>query len=170
MCKHKSGNFSSLDQKSRNIVITPTGLDRELLNSEDLIVMDLEDVIESLSRLKPTKPALMHIMIYKTREDAKAVVHTHSRYGTTFALLNKSIPAIVHELVKVPIRPEFRSLLTGVRGQWIWHVQSLKHVKKQSVSCWRNMVAAFDTRNIEEAYLKANYIENWHSFILMLCL
>ncbi len=162
LCKHKSGNFSSLDQKSRNIVITPTGLDRELLKPEDLIVMDLEgNVIESLSRLKPTSEALMHIMIYKTREDAKAVVHTHSMYGTTFALLNKSIPAIVYEAAnfgltkaRIPVAPYGRP---GTMDLACSVVEACKEAECFLLE--KHGTVAFDTRNIEEAYLKANYIE-----------
>ena len=54
--------------------------------------------LEHASGLRPTSEALMHLMIYRTRKDARAIVHTHSMYGTTFALLNKPIPAIVYEV------------------------------------------------------------------------
>ena len=90
LCKHKSGNFSARDSESGYIVITPTSVDRELLTPRDMVVMDLDaNVREHASGLKPTSEAMMHLMIYKTRPDAKAIVHTHSMYGTTFALLNK---------------------------------------------------------------------------------
>ena len=88
-------------------------MDRELLTPRDMIVMDLEaNVIENLSGLKPTSESLMHITIYKTRKDANAIAHTHSMYATTFALLNKPIPAIVYEVAnmgltkgRVPVAP-----------------------------------------------------------------
>ena len=113
LCKHKSGNFSARDVKSGYIVITPTSVDRELLTPRDMIMMDLEaNVIENLSGLKPTSESLMHITIYKTRKDANAIAHTHSMYATTFALLNKPIPAIVYEVAnmgltkgRVPVAP-----------------------------------------------------------------
>lgn len=77
LCKHKSGNFSARDPQTGYIVITPTSVDRELLTPRDMVVMDLEaNVLENLSGLRPTSEALMHLMIYKTREDAKAIVHT----------------------------------------------------------------------------------------------
>ena len=111
--KHKSGNFSARDAKSGYIVITPTSIDREMLTPRDMIVMDLDaNVLEHASGLRPTSEALMHLMIYRTRKDARAIVHTHSMYGTTFALLNKPIPAIVYEVAnfgltkaRIPVAP-----------------------------------------------------------------
>ncbi|EAB7410512.1 class II aldolase/adducin family protein, partial [Salmonella enterica subsp. enterica] len=47
--------------------------------------------------LRPTSECLMHIEIYKAREDIFAISHTHSIYATSFAVLNKPIPAIVYE-------------------------------------------------------------------------
>ncbi len=80
MCKHKSGNFSARDKETGYVVITPTSVDREVLTPRDMIVMDMEaNVIENLSGLKPTSESLMHLMIYKTRPDANAIAHTHSR-------------------------------------------------------------------------------------------
>ena len=135
LCKHKSGNFSARDVKSGYIVITPTSVDRELLTPRDMIVMDLEaNVIENLSGLKPTSESLMHITIYKTRKDANAIAHTHSMYATTFALLNKPIPAIVYEVANMGLT-------------------------KGRVPVESHGAVAFDSQDIYEAFLKAAYIE-----------
>ena len=42
LCKHKSGNFSIRDKKTGYIVITPSGVDREVLTYKDACVMDLD--------------------------------------------------------------------------------------------------------------------------------
>lgn len=132
LCKHKSGNFSARDVKSGYIVITPTSVDRELLTPRDMIVMDLEaNVIENLSGLKPTSESLMHITIYKTRKDANAIAHTHSMYATTFALLNKPIPAIVYEVAIWDLqRDACRWRLMEDRGRWSWQTVWLMHAWK----------------------------------------
>lgn len=104
LCKHKSGNFSARDNETGYIVITPTSVDRELLTPRDMVVMDKDAyVLENLSSLKPTGESLMHLKIYEIRPDAMAIAHTHSVYATTFALLNKSIPAIVYEVANLGI-------------------------------------------------------------------
>ena len=113
MCKHKSGNFSARDKETGYVVITPTSVDREDLQVRDMVVMDLDaNVIENPTGLRPTSESLMHLAIYKTRPDVMAVAHTHSQYATTFAILNKPIPAVVYELTnlkcskaRIPVAP-----------------------------------------------------------------
>ena len=70
LCKHMAGNFSVLDKESGLLVITPSGVDRELLTVDDMIVMDLNaHVVENKTGLRPSSEVLMHIAIYKARPD-----------------------------------------------------------------------------------------------------
>ena len=94
LCKHRSGNFSLRDPQSGYVCITPTGVDREELSYHDIVIMDLDArVIEAETGLRPTSESLMHLMVYKTRQDVHAVAHTHSRFATAFSILKKTIPA-----------------------------------------------------------------------------
>lgn len=162
LCKHKAGNFSARDPETGYVVITPTSVDRELLTPRDMVVLDLDaNVIENLSGLRPTSESLMHLMVYKTRPDANAIAHTHSIYGTTFALLNKPIPAIVYEVsnlgltqARVPVasygRPGTPDLADSV-------IEPCKEAECFLLE--KHGVVAFDSTNIYEAYLKAAYVE-----------
>ena len=144
------------------MVITPTSVDRELLTPRDMIVMDLDaTVVENLSGLKPTSESLMHLMIYRQRPEATAIAHTHSAYATTFALLNKPIPAIVYEVAnlgltkgRVPVAPYGRPGTTDLADSVI---ESCKEA-----DCFlleKHGAVALDNRDIYEAFLKAAYIE-----------
>ena len=161
LCKHKSGNFSARDLESGYVVITPTSVDRELLTPRDMIVMDLDaTVVENLSGLKPTSESLMHLMIYRQRPEATAIAHTHSAYATTFALLNKPIPAIVYEVAnlgltkgRVPVAPYGRPGTTDLADSVI---ESCKEA-----DCFlleKHGAVALDNRDIYEAFLKAAYM------------
>lgn len=102
MCKHLSGNFSARDAKSGLVVITPTRKDRELLVVDDMVVTDAAGkVVENLTGLAPTSELGMHLRIYQERPDVAAVAHTHSPYATTFAVLDKPIPAMTYEFVNL---------------------------------------------------------------------
>lgn len=162
LCKHKSGNFSTRDPESGCVVITPTGVDRDLLTPDDMIVMDMNaDVIENLSGLRPTSEALMHLMIYRQRPDAAAVVHTHSLYATACAVLNKPIPAIVYEIehlgvtkARIPVAPYGRPGTAELADSV---VDSCREA-----DCFlleKHGAVALDSRNIYEAFLKAAYVE-----------
>lgn len=162
LCKHKSGNFSARDAETGYVVITPTSVDRDLLTPRDMIVMDMDaNVLENLSGLRPTSEALMHLTIYQTREDAKAIAHTHSMYATTFALLNKPIPAIVYEVAnmgltqaRVPVAPYGRPGTTELAESVI---EACKEA--QCFLMEKHGAVAYDSNDIYEAFLKAAYIE-----------
>ena len=60
LCRHKSGNFSARDLESGLVVITPTGVDREKMVLQDMVVMNMDaEVVESVNGLKPTSEARM---------------------------------------------------------------------------------------------------------------
>ena len=162
MCKHKSGNFSARDEETGYVVITPTSVDREDLVVPDMIVMDLDaNVIENQTGLRPTSESLMHLKIYQTRPDVKAVAHTHSMYATVFAVLNKPIPAVVYEVAnlncskaRIPVAPYGRPGTPALAESVVEPVQEADVLLLQG-----HGAVAVDETSIEEAYLKVCYIE-----------
>ncbi len=162
LCKHKSGNFSARDKETGYIVITPAGIDRDILDPKDMVVIDMDaNVIESLAGYNPTSESLMHLKIYHTVPDAMAVAHTHSMYATSFAVLNKPLPAIVYEVAtmglskgRVPVAPYGRPGTPAL-------AESVVDVC-QEAQCFLlegHGAVAYDKDNIYEAFLKAAYIE-----------
>lgn len=110
LCKHKSGNFSIRDKETGYVCITPSGVDRECLKANDISVIDPD--LKLIEGLKPSSEALMHIEVYKACPDACGIAHTHSKMGTSFAVLNKPIPAVIYEIAgfrladgKIPVAP-----------------------------------------------------------------
>ena len=162
LCKHKSGNFSARDPETGYVVVTPTGKDRELLVAADMIVMDLRaNVIENQTGLRPTSEALVHLKLYETRPDIKAVAHTHSMYATVFAVLNKPIPALVYEIshlncskARIPVARYGRPGTTALAESVIEPVKEADVMLMQGHGC-----LAVDETDIDGAYLKACYIE-----------
>ncbi len=87
-----SGNLSVIDRKKGVIAITPTGTDYEQLTIGEVTLMTLDG--ERLQGNAPSSEYSMHLGIYHARKDVRAIVHTHSMYATTLAVLGKPIPAI----------------------------------------------------------------------------
>lgn len=87
------GNVSAFDEKSKLLVIKPSGVAYDVMKESDMVVVDLEgNVVEG--HLKPSSDLWTHIELYKAYPQIKAVVHTHSSYATTFAQAKKDIPAL----------------------------------------------------------------------------
>jgi L-fuculose-phosphate aldolase len=95
-----SGNVSArvLDEGDR-YVITPTSVSYEELTPEQVVVIDGEgDLVLDLD-YGPSVEWPMHLAVYKSRADVNAVMHTHATYCSILAVIRKSIPAIIEELV-----------------------------------------------------------------------
>ncbi|MFC2706309.1 MAG: class II aldolase/adducin family protein [Olsenella profusa] len=162
MCKHKSGNFSARDEETGLVVITPTSVDREDLVVPDMVVMDLDaNVVENQTGLRPTSESLMHLKIYQTRPDVRAIAHTHSQFATTFAVLEKPIPAVVYEIAnlncskaRIPVAPYGRPGTPTLADSVVDSVKEADVLLLQGHGS-----VAVDEGNIDEAYLKVCYIE-----------
>jgi L-fuculose-phosphate aldolase len=90
---HSWGNVRTRAPESSHVVITPSGLNYDRLNAEDMVVVDLKgSVVEG--RHKPSVETPMHTAIYLARSDVNAVVHTHSPFATCLAVVNKELPLI----------------------------------------------------------------------------
>jgi L-ribulose-5-phosphate 4-epimerase len=87
-----SGNASGIDRKRGLVIIKPSGMDYDKMRPADMVVTDLEGR-KLRGRWKPSVDLPDHLYIYRHRPDIGGVIHTHSNYATSFALLGRSIPA-----------------------------------------------------------------------------
>lgn len=87
------GNVSGIDREHELIVIKPSGVEYDDLRAEDMVVVNFDgEVVEG--SLKPSSDTATHIELYKAFPNIGGVVHTHSRWATTFAQSGCSIPAL----------------------------------------------------------------------------
>ncbi len=78
-----SGNFSVrpfADAPAR-ILITPSGLDKGALQPGDLIEIDAEGHVVA-GNGRPSAETALHLVLYKARPDARAILHVHSVWNT----------------------------------------------------------------------------------------
>ncbi|MBE6996806.1 MAG: L-ribulose-5-phosphate 4-epimerase [Ruminococcaceae bacterium] len=87
------GNVSGIDRERGLVVIKPSGVPYETMTAEDMVVVDLQgNVVEG--KWKPSSDTPTHLALYNAFSCIGGVVHTHSRWATTFAQAGKSIPAM----------------------------------------------------------------------------
>jgi L-ribulose-5-phosphate 4-epimerase len=104
-----AGNASGIDRRRGLVLIKPSGMDYDKLRPADMVVTDLEGR-KVKGRWKPSVDLPHHIYLYQHRPEIGGVIHTHSNYATSFALLGQSIPvyltAIADEFgAEVPCAP-----------------------------------------------------------------
>lgn len=86
------GNASGIDRESNLVVIKPSGVKYDKLSAEDMVVIDLNgNRVEG--HMNPSSDTMTHLELYKRYREIGGVVHTHSRFATTFAQCRKQITA-----------------------------------------------------------------------------
>ena len=78
-----SGNISI--RQGDNVLISPSGFCLGEMNPSDVVVIDLQDNIVEGSN-KPSSERIMHLEIYKSRNDIYSIIHAHPPKATVFAV------------------------------------------------------------------------------------
>ncbi len=93
-----SGNLSvRIDEDT--LCITPSAMPYDQIEAGDIVVTDARGNVRSGTR-RPSSETPLHCLVYASRPDVAAIVHTHSPHATTLAVLGLPIPA-VHYLIAV---------------------------------------------------------------------
>ncbi len=88
------GNVSGVDREKGLMVIKPSGVEYDTMKAEDMVVVDLKTGKKVEGDLNPSSDTDTHVALYNAFPDIKGVVHTHSRWATTFAQAGMGIPAL----------------------------------------------------------------------------
>jgi len=91
----RAGNLSV--RVDGGFVVTPSGAAYESMHPDDLVYLTSSGDFGGGQRT-PSSEWRIHRDIYARRQDAKAVVHTHSPFATTLACLHRGIPAFHYEV------------------------------------------------------------------------
>lgn len=84
------GNASGIDRESGLVVIKPSGVEYDGMTAEDMVVVDLNGkVVEG--KYKPSSDTPTHLELYKAFPECGGIVHTHSRWATSFAQAGRGI-------------------------------------------------------------------------------
>ena len=90
----KSGNVSARVVDLRDgidgFLITPTGIDYESLQPEQIVFMNMDGI--HVGEVLPSSEWQFHRDIYAARPEIHSIVHTHSIFATTMASHHRDIP------------------------------------------------------------------------------
>jgi L-fuculose-phosphate aldolase len=92
-----SGNIS-VRRDERQFFVSPTGMAYDALEPDDVPLVDFDG--RWFGRRRPSSEWRFHRDIFKSREEVRAIVHTHSCNATALACTGRGIPAF-HYMVAV---------------------------------------------------------------------
>jgi len=88
------GNVSGISRKKGFVVIKPSGVAYGVMKADDMVVVELETGKVVEGDLKPSSDTPTHLELYKAFPNIGGVVHTHSRWATSFAQAGRGIMAL----------------------------------------------------------------------------
>ena len=87
------GNVSGVDRELGLMVIKPSGVEYDNMTPEDMVVVSLTTGEKVEGKWKPSSDTATHVALYNAFPELGGIVHTHSRWATSFAQAGRGIPA-----------------------------------------------------------------------------
>jgi len=153
---YTSGNVSLRVEKDK-VIIKPSGVPYDKFKPEDLVVVDLiGKKIEG--ELKPSVDTATHLYLYRNLNWVNSIIHTHSSFVMTFAMIEKSIPVLctAHADVfgaEIPLT-EYASVGSEAIGKAV-----MKVLNRSGVAILRKHGAIILGKDLEDAVKKAIFME-----------
>ena len=87
------GNVSGIDREKGLMVIKPSGVEYDGMAPEDMVVVSLANGEKVEGKWKPSSDTATHVTLYNAFPNIGGIVHTHSRWATSWAQAGRGIPA-----------------------------------------------------------------------------
>ena len=87
------GNVSGVDRETGLMVIKPSGVEYDTMTPEDMVVVSLATGEAVEGKWKPSSDTATHVALYNAFPHIGGIVHTHSRWATSWAQAGRGIPA-----------------------------------------------------------------------------
>jgi L-fuculose-phosphate aldolase len=92
-----SGNLSAR-LPDGNVVMTPSSHPYDVMTLGDLVVVTPDgEVVDSPNGLGPTTEKDLHLACLNKWDDINAVIHSHAKHCTMFAVTRRPIPCVIEE-------------------------------------------------------------------------
>lgn len=84
------GNVSAITDDRKYVIIKPSGVPYETMTADQMVIVTLDGTIVE-GNLRPSSDLPTHLELYRAFPDVKSVVHTHSRWATTYAQAERDL-------------------------------------------------------------------------------
>ena len=85
------GNASGFDPESGLVAIKPSGVNYDNMSADDMVLVDLEGNRVD-GQYKPSSDTATHVAMYRAFPALRGMVHTHSKWATSWAQACRDIP------------------------------------------------------------------------------
>lgn len=93
------GNISMRSEDGKYMIITPSGVDYNIITPDMMSVVDMDGNL--ISGKKPSIETGLHLAIYKKRTEINAIIHSHSIYTCAVAANRQPVPPVLDEMAQI---------------------------------------------------------------------
>ena len=152
----RSGNISVRFKKG--FFITPSGKKYSSLKNKDIVYVSLNGKFDKKLGI-PSSEWKFHQDIYLKKEEANAIVHSHSTNATALSVHNKPIPAF-HYMVALAGGNDIKCANYATYGTRKLSVNILKALKNRIACLISNLGQITYDDNLSKAFELAEEVEN----------
>ncbi len=138
--------------------ITPSGIPYNRLSEEMIAVVDLKSGEWIGGSEKPSSELPLHLEIYRTFQDIKAVVHFHGVYSSAFSALRKDVPCYTEDQAQI-IGGTIRVARYAPPGTWELARNAVRALEGRFGVILANHGAVAIGRSMDEALIAAEILE-----------
>lgn len=153
------GNIS-VKLNDNEILATASGVSKGFMNPDMILRLDLDgNLLTEEPKYNPTSEIKMHLEIYYSRSDVRAVVHAHPPFSTAFAVTGISIdssilPEAILSVGEVPIAnyetPSTQEVAESIRP----------FIEQNNAILLANHGAITCGKSLEDAYFRMETLEH----------
>ena len=88
------GNVSQVDREKGVFIIKPSGVEYDEMTADDMVVVSLATGERVEGKWKPSSDTETHRALYNAFPSIGGIVHTHSRWATSFAQAGRDVIAM----------------------------------------------------------------------------
>jgi len=161
----RSGNISvrGIQDDVEGFFITPSGKKYETLKPKDIVFLSLNEKKDFLSWFNsgknPSSEWRFHQDIYKSKWEAKAIVHAHSPHATAVSSHGESIPAF-HYMIALAGGDDIKCSEYATFGTNELSVNIIKALEKRKACLMSNHGQVAFGKNLSTAFELAQEVEN----------
>jgi L-ribulose-5-phosphate 4-epimerase len=149
-------------------ILTPTGIDIPDLTPNNMVLCDKNGKAVVGEKFKPTSEVDLHTLIYQTRPDVGAIVHSHSIYACALACCRIPLPATHYAVCELfhagtcppgPDESVVKCSTYHTYGTWDLAMATLSALGKNYACLMANHGAVIVGKDLEEAMYRSDRLE-----------
>jgi len=150
------GNIS-IRVDDTSMLITPSGRSYEELTLDDIVLVNYH-TSKYEGTVKPSSEKELHCEIYRTRQEVKAVIHTHQMNASTVAAAQREVPTILDDMPGI-IGPTVRVAEYALPSTKKITRKTIQALKGRNAALMANHGAVCIGANLDEAFVVCQMLE-----------